>query len=247
MNIAIMQPYFFPYIGYFQLIHHCDLFVVFDDVQYVKRRWINRNRILRSGTPAWLTLPVQHGAAQLPINQRYYCLQRRIVDRVLRSIETAYGKAPHFAAVFPLIERIMAFPDGNVAVFNTNLIAQVSLYLRIATPLVCSSAIGKGEGLSGQARILDICRRVGATRYTNPVGGMALYRADMFDAAGIGLDFLRPASKSGEEGGLPSAQGLSIIDSLMTHDADGLARRLRCYRVEAAENRSAGKNPDRAQ
>jgi hypothetical protein len=122
MIISIMQPYFFPYIGYFQLIAQSDVFVFYDDVQYIKGGWVNRNRILRNGEPCWLTLPVRKEAFRLAINQRSYELERATVGRVLRRIAAAYLKAPRFEVIFPCVEELVNFGDANVAAFNMNLI-----------------------------------------------------------------------------------------------------------------------------
>jgi WbqC-like protein family len=87
MIVSIMQPYFFPYIGYFQLAACSDIFVFHDDVQYIKGGWVNRNRILRDGQPRWLTLPVRKGASRLTIQQRQYQLDEPVTARVLRRVE----------------------------------------------------------------------------------------------------------------------------------------------------------------
>src|ERR1700676_2987667 len=165
MIVSIMQPYFFPYIGYFQLIFHSDIFVLSDDVQYIKLGWVNRNRILRNGKPCWVTLPVRKGSSHLAINQRYYQLERTDVVRVLRRVEAAYRRAPGFDATFPLIEELLNFSDANVTTFNVNLIERIAARLSIGTRFVLSSAMVKDGSLTGQERVVDMCRRLGATHY----------------------------------------------------------------------------------
>src|SRR5262245_56337118 len=123
MIVSIMQPYFFPYIGYFQLIAQSAVFVFFDAAQYVKRRWIQRNRILdNTGDPAWITLPVADASQKASIAERVYLLGSRDAKRILRRIESTYSRAPGFADVLPLIRGIMGFDDPNVATFNINLL-----------------------------------------------------------------------------------------------------------------------------
>jgi hypothetical protein len=232
MIISIMQPYFFPYIGYFQLIFQSEIFVVHDDVQYIKGGWVNRNRILRNGEPCWVTLPVRKGSSRLVINQRYYQLERTDVMRVLRRIEAAYRKAPHFDATFPLIEELLNFGNANVAAFNVNLIERIAARLAIRTRFVLSSAMVKNDVLAGQERVIDMCRRLGATHYVNPIGGVRLYRPDRFAAAGIELSFLQTVASPYPQFGQTPVPDLSIIDILMFNSDQSVARLLRKYRLQ---------------
>ena len=235
-TVATMQPYFFPYLGYFQLILKSDVFVFLDDVQYIKRRWINRNRILLDGAPHWLTLPVREGGSELAINQRYYRLDRAIINKTLRRIEAAYRKAPRFAAIFPLLEDALRFDDANVAAFNANLIGRLATQLGIATPLERSSEIVEDVRLAGQERIIEICRCLGATDYLNPIGGAGLYRAGRFAEAGLGLRLLQPRIPAYPQFGVPPVPDLSVIDALMFNSDDALAHLLRSCRIERADD-----------
>src|SRR5690242_7195515 len=108
-----MQPYFLPFLGYFQLIQGADIFVIHDDVQYIKGGWINRNRILVNGAPSWITIPVLKASHRLCINQREYHLDQRIIERILRRIEGAYRHAPLFKEGFSLVQKIMLYQDRN--------------------------------------------------------------------------------------------------------------------------------------
>jgi hypothetical protein len=234
MIVSIMHPYFFPYIGYFQLIFESDIFVLFDDVQYINRGWVNRNRILRNGEPCWVTLPVRKGSSHLAINQRHYQLEKTDVVRVLRRIEAAYRKAPRFDATFPLIEELLNFGDANVAAFNVNLIERIAARLAIRTRFVLSSAMVKDDTLAGQERVIDMCRRLGATHYVNPIGGVQLYQHDRFAAAGIKLSFLQTAVSAYPQFGQAPVPNLSIIDILMFNSSESVARLLRKYRLSTA-------------
>jgi hypothetical protein len=239
-TVASMQPYFLPYLGYFQLLSHCDVFVLLDDVQYVKRRWINRNRILVDGAPHWLTLPVQEASSQLPINGRHYRLDRVIIDKMLRRIEAAYRRAPHFAAVFPPLADMLNFADTNVAAFNANLVARLAAMLGVGTPLALSSSIVEGANLAGQDRIIEICRRLDATDYLNPIGGAGLYQADRFAEAGLGLRFLRPTIEPYRQFCPATVPDLSVVDALMFNDAAELGRLLQSCRIETAGESPSG-------
>jgi hypothetical protein len=212
MIAAIMQPYFFPYIGYFQLIAQADTFVFYDDVQYMKGGWINRNRIRRDGVPCWLTLPVQAGRLSDMIMQRSY-RGPQDTETILRQVSQAYRKAPQFERIFPLIQAIMAFEDANVAAFNINLLTRIAGHLGLRTRLLRSSGIPKDESLTGQDRVIDICRRLGATHYVNAIGGRDLYHQDAFANAGMKLSFLQ--SNAEPLPGGEAAPYLSVIDTLM--------------------------------
>ena len=240
MIVGIMQPYFFPYLGYFQLMAACDVFVLHDDVQYIKGGWVNRNRILRNGGASWLTMPVCQGASHLAINRRFYQLEQPIVARLLRRLEAAYRRAIRFDAIFPFIAELLAFGAPNVALFNANLLQQIALRLGIGTRLVSSSALDKTANLTGVDRVLDICRRLGATRYVNPIGGTRLYAAERFAADGVTLRFLQPELPDYPQFGQPFVANLSIIDALMFNDDLVLDRLMGSYRLMPAGSAGAG-------
>ena len=171
MNVSIMQPYLFPYIGYFQLMASADVFVVHDDVQYIRGGWINRNRLLSGGEPRWVTLPVAAGAHRLNINQRGYAPGAEGPRQFLRRLEAGYRAAPNFAEVFELVRALLLHEDRNVAAFNTHALRGVAESVGITTPLVVSSEMTKDDSLRGEARVIAICEALGAERYVNPIGG----------------------------------------------------------------------------
>ena len=235
MIVAIMQPYFFPYIGYFQLISASDLFVLHDDVQYIKGGWINRNRILRDGKPVWITLPVRSAPHDLPINKRFYVSDPETRGRLLRRIEAAYRSAPGFGETYPLVEEIMNFAETNVALFNAHLIRRVAACLRIRVPFLSASDLAKNNRLTGEERVIEICRQLGATGYINPIGGKDLYRAERFSREGIELRFLEPQILAARDGAAPiPPRPLSIIDDLMREGEKEMGAALREYRIVGA-------------
>jgi hypothetical protein len=232
MRVACMQPYFYPYIGYFQLLAACDVFVIADDVQYIQRGWVNRNRILVNGGAAWITLPVARAGHALPIHCREYLPDHRLAKRVRRSIAGAYRWAPHFAATMTLVDEVFDCREVNVAAFNTHLLARVAARLSIATPIRLASSMPCGR-LAGQARVVDVCRRVGATTYLNPSGGVGLYDPATFSGEGIELRFLQSSVREYEQFGAPFVPSLSIIDVLMFNDVGTVRDMLREYRLVA--------------
>ncbi len=175
-----MQPYLFPYLGYWQLLAAVDTFVILDDVNFINRGWINRNRIAINGEPAWLTLPLQ-GASQ----NRLICDIDIAADdgwkrKMLRTLSTAYAKAPESQNVLALFEQWLAHADGNLSTALHLNLTQVAAVLGITTTIIPSSRIYPKHDLKGQERILDICKREGATIYVNPPGGRELYDEKFF-------------------------------------------------------------------
>lgn len=214
MIAAIMQPYFFPYIGYVQLMRAVDVFVLYDDAQYMKGGWINRNRIAVDGRPGWLTLPVRRDSIALPINRRDYGLGEP-VETVKRQLAAAYRRAPAYREASRTIDALLDCLDANVAGYNANLLQGVARDLGIGCAIVASSSLGGDGGLRGEDRVIDLCRRVGATRYVNAIGGTGLYDADRFARDGLALAFLRTRAPPEELKDGPAQ--LSIVHWLMAH------------------------------
>jgi hypothetical protein len=226
--VSIMQPYFFPYIGYYQLLSQSDVFVINDAVQYIKGGWINRNRILDSnGKAIWITLPVAAAKHTLEIRARQYLLHSPEALRVVRRIENAYFKAPHFREAFPIIKEIMTFDEPNVAVFNTNLLQSIAARLGLEIHFLRTSELPTALGSVGQGRVIEICNFLGATHYINPIGGRQLYRADVFYDHGLSLSFLETTI----EPRLEKHPYLSIIHTLMTESDTAISDLLTRYRI----------------
>jgi hypothetical protein len=230
-TVAIMQPYFFPYIGYYQLIAQSDVFVLLDDVQYMKGGWINRNRILVNGAPHWLTFPVEHAPIQLSIDQRAYQASDANRGKVLNALANAYRKAPQAAATLEAAAEIMAYEDANVAGFNRNLLTRVARMLGIETPILAASELDRTPGLTGQERVLDLCRRLGADTYVNAPGGAGLYDGDAFAAVGIALRFLKSVAEPYPQFGQPFVPFLSILDVMMFNPPEAAALLLDNYEL----------------
>lgn len=228
MIAAIMQPYFFPYIGYFQLMQAVDTFVIFDDVQYIDRGWVNRNRIQNNGVAAWLTLPVQKASRNLPINKRHYHLAGGdAVRRVEQRLQASYAKASCWPEIAPLLFRLLGFDDANVATFNANLLEVLARRLGAGCRFIFSSSIDKPGELKGNAKVIDLCRRIGATHYVNPIGGIPLYPREVFEQAQIELSFLQTRAMPIQVGTV--SEHLSIIDTMMHHGTRDTAAMLQSY------------------
>lgn len=208
-----MQPYFFPYIGYFQLMHAVDTFIFFDDVQYIDRGWVNRNRIRENGMPAWLTLPVHGGRRELSINQRHYFSDEATTKRITRRLQASYARAPYRSDTVALLSKVFGLGQENVADFNACSLKEIASQLGITCQFLMSSQIDKEAQLKGQDKIIDLCLRLGVDQYINPIGGVDLYNPETFDKNGLQLRFLETEVPAVDLGGTSSH--LSIIDTLM--------------------------------
>lgn len=214
MKIAIMQPYFLPYIGYWQLIAAVDIFVVYDNIKYTKRGWINRNRLLSNGVATGFSLPIRKDSDFLDVNRRYLADSFDREDLLNRFLE-AYRKAPEFSTVFPLLEGFIRNPSANLFEYIVNSIREISGFLAIKTPLVVSSEINCDHSLKSVGRVQSICKTLGANTYINPVGGMELYSKEDFARNGIDLKFLKALPFEYEQSGNAFVPWLSILDVLM--------------------------------
>lgn len=215
MIVAIMQPYFFPYIGYFQLMKAVDCFVFYDDAQYMKGGWVNRNRILQDGAAAWWTFPIDRDDYRLPIHQRRYARSPARIRSLLGKLDGAYRDAPHAASTLALAATYFDGEQTMVSTFNQAHLADIARRLGIRCKFLVSSQLEQDRALTGEARVVDLCRRLGATRYLNAIGGTALYDAATFARAGIELGFVQPALTDYPQLGRPHVPLLSIIDVLM--------------------------------
>ena len=215
MKIGIMQPYFFPYIGYWQLINLVDKYVIFDDVNYIKRGWINRNRILMNGDAVLFNVPLLGVSQNKLINQIEVNNDKKLLMKNLKTIELAYRKAPYFEDVYPLVERILENEASNIADYNAYSIKYISEYLDIKTELVTSSKLSKDNSLKSQNKILEICELLGATEYYNAIGGQELYSKDAFANKKIQLRFLKTNDIRYQQFKNDFVSNLSIIDVMM--------------------------------
>lgn len=212
--LAIMQPYFLPYIGYFQLIAACDVFIVYDNIKYTKKGWINRNRMLRNGSDAMFSLPLQGAPDHFDVDQRMLA-DTPDRHRWLAQLKGAYGHAPHFRDTIPMLEKIAACNETNLFRFLHQSLLVSCEHLGIDTPIRIASAIPGNSGLKAEERVLSICAALGASRYVNAIGGTELYSHNAFAENGVVLNFLRTRPLEYAQGGSSFVPWLSIVDVLM--------------------------------
>jgi hypothetical protein len=215
-----MQPYFLPYIGYWQLMGCVDCFVLYDRIQYTKKGWINRNRFLLNGHDEMFTLPIRKAREGLDVSER------EIVPdfdpgKLLARWRGAYHRAPYFSESFNLLERVVFCPDRNLFAYIHHSIVAVARYLGIHTPIVISSRLPV-DTTKGRAaeKVIDICRYIGASHYVNPIGGVELYDKGAFARNGISLQFLQVHPMVYRQFEDTHVPWLSILDVLMFNSLD---------------------------
>jgi WbqC-like protein family len=218
-----MQPYFFPYIGYWQLVAAVDLFIVYDNIKYTKKGWINRNRILRNGEALTFTLPLKKDSDFLDIRNRTLASEfdRR---KLLNSIRGAYEIAPFFGQTFQLVADIINCDETNLFRFLRRSIEMTCGHLGITTPIAVSSEIDADHSLASQERVIALCQAVRASTYVNPIGGTELYSDEEFARNGIALRFLRSAPITYKQFDAPYVPWLSIIDVMMFNPLETIER-----------------------
>lgn len=226
MRGAIMQPYFFPYIGYYQLAYEAEKFVFLDDVNYIKKGYINRNSILLQSKCHNFSVPVSKISQNRTIHAHDYVGD---YSEFIHLIKRAYKNAPHFNQIIPLIESVVLDGDDNVARKNAKSLMVVFSYLGLEREYLFSSNVALSGHEKGQVRILELCQRLTIDQYRNAIGGRLLYDAATFDAAGIELKFIQSNIRPYAQGEGAFVSNLSIIDILMHCDKKDIVHRLTDY------------------
>jgi hypothetical protein len=229
-TIAMMQPYWFPYLGYYQLIAGADVFVLGDDLQYVKDGWINRNRVLCGGKPWLFSLPLARDVHGLAINQRRLASTAAgNLESLLKTLALHYARAPQRAQVMPLLERLMRYPDADLARYLEHSLREVCAYLGIHTPILLASELGIEDVVDKQDRVIKTMHRLGGNRYVNPIGGRELYEESRFRQAGLSLRFHQMNDIRYTQFNQPFVSHLSIIDVLMFNPVEQIRQWLDHY------------------
>ncbi len=228
-----MQPYFFPYIGYFQLINAVDEFIIYDNIQFTKKGWINRNRILVNYKDEYITLPLKKDSDFLNVNERYLS-DSWLVDRkkILNRIVDSYRKAPQFGHVFPLVEKCLSFEEYNLFDFIHNTLQETISFLSISTKITVSSTIDIDHDLKSEEKVLAICKAQRATTYINPIGGVSLYSKERFEQNAIKLQFQKSNPINYLQYRNDFVPWLSIVDVLMFNSKNDVLKYLDSYSLQ---------------
>ena len=226
MKGAIMQPYFFPYIGYYQLAYEVEKFVFLDDVNFIKKGYINRNAILLKGRRHQFSIPVVQVSQNRYISEHNYTGD---FSSFLALVEQSYKKAPFYTEVFPIIQSVALGDDQNVARKNSKSLVDVFSYLGISRDFAFSSNISVGREYKAQEKILKICQSLSINQYRNAIGGKAIYSPEKFHAQGIEIKFIETHAHTYSQGVADFTPYLSMIDVLMHCDKETVRHLLSDY------------------
>lgn len=228
MRLGIMQPYFFPYLGYWQLLANVDKYVVYDDVTYIKGGWINRNNFLINGQKNLLTMQLEKASSYTLIKD--IAIKDDFV-KFLKTIEMGYKKAPFFEDIFRLLKDICQCPDKKLGQFLFNSHIKICEYLGIDTELILSSSFEKHTELKGKDKVISICKQLGADEYINAIGGQELYDKKEFAENGIRLNFLQANLREYSQLKNEFVAGLSIIDIMMFNSKEEIKEMLNDFNL----------------
>ncbi len=231
MKVAIMQPYFFPYIGYFQLINTVDKFIIYDDVNFINKGWINRNNVLVNGNSKLITIPLKDASQNKLINEVFVLNNQKETNKILKTIELSYKKAPFFDTVYSIIQLCIHTDADSIAGYNLKILKEICMYLNISTVFVNTSTVYNNSHLKSQDRILDICLQENANIYVNPIGGINLYSREIFEDKNIHLYFIKPKSIVYPQFKNLFIPWLSIIDVLMFNSKEEVIELLNQYEL----------------
>jgi len=242
MKLGIMQPYFLPYIGYFQLINVVDKYILYDNINYMKKSWVNRNRFLKiNNGPSFFNIPLKDKSSFKKINEIELLDNDIWRKQILNSIFFNYKRAKYFSAVYPLIETIVLHSTNKLSDLNSNCIVSICKYLGINTEIIIDSSKYNyiEEKLSSTVlnnlnfpeiellylekkvvRILEICKIERASTYVNAIGGKSLYSKDDFTQNGIELKFIESKPIKYKQFDNNFVSDLSIIDVLMFNSVE---------------------------
>lgn len=230
MKTAIMQPYFMPYIGYWQLINAVDNFVLYDDVNYIKKGWINRNRIIVNKKEYLFTLSLDQVSQNKKINELYFHGEKS-KHKLWKSIEFSYSNSKEWYAVNDILKKIVLNEEMNLSKYIENAVRMVCDYLEINTSIIVSSDIQKNNKKNGQDKIIDICEKLNTDIYINPSGGSSLYNGTIFKEHGMRLKFLIPQLNAYEQNADRFIEGLSLIDMMCCTSQQEIKQQLNQYKL----------------
>lgn len=229
MIVGIMQPYFMPYIGYFQLINAVDVYVIYDDVNYIKGGYVNRNSILVENKPTYINVELKKASQNKHINEIEVTNNIKHNKKLIKTIERSYKKAPYYEIVYKMFCDIMNREYSNLAEINVYSIKKICEYLGINTKIILSSDIDKDNNLRAQEKIIDICKRLKANKYYNAIGGRKLYDTDKFLKNGIELKFIRTRNIVYKQYKNEFIKNLSILDVMMFNSIKQIKEDLNMY------------------
>ncbi len=229
MKIGIMQPYFFPYIGYFQLLNMVDRYVVYDNASFANNKWGFRNRILINGAPGFFRIKTLKASQNKQFDEIGVSNDAETKKSNICALQCAYRKAPYFSDVMPLLEQFLTADYDNLAECNVASNKLVCNYLGLKTDILLYSELDCNKELKRQYRIFDVCRLLGGNEYINSIGGTELYDFEEFREHGIELAFLKEGDIRYPQFGAEFVPDLSIIDVMMFNSVPEIQDMLNRY------------------
>lgn len=234
MTTAIMQPYFYPYIGYFQLIQAADRFILFDDVQYIRHGWINRNRILKPGEGVqYIIMSLATHTRNTLIKEIQPAEADTNKDRILRQMEHYKKTAPYYKTVRAFMEDCFATTQNSIAEMNGCYLKAVCDYIGIDFKIELSSQMNFDYSQVQDAGewALQMCKQLQVTEYINPAGGRELFDNAKFEKSDIRLRFLQPSLRTYNQRREHFEPGLSIIDVMMFNEPAAIRQLINDYQL----------------
>jgi hypothetical protein len=230
MKVAIMQPYFFPYLGYFQLLNAVDAFIFYDDVQFIKGGWINRNRYLQNGKPAYFGLQMIGASANKNINEIGLNTSEIVQSKLLKTLQQNYAKAPYVNDVLALVNGVLGSGTDNLAEMTARSVMMVCEYLGFNKDFYFSSNLTFGKTASDRTqRLIALIKGLNGKTYLNTPGGKTLYNKADFRKEGIELYFIEGELPAYTQQSKAFVPGLSIIDVLMYNSKPEVRNMLNAY------------------
>lgn len=229
MKIGIMQPYFFPYIGYFQLINVVDRYVIYDNAAFANNKWGIRNQILINGAAGFFRVKTLKASQNKSFSEIGVSGDIEVKKNNIHTLECAYKKAPHFSEVMPVLEQFLTADYDNLAECNAASNRLVCDYLGIKTEILLMSELEHDKDLKRQYMIFDVCKVLGGDEYINAIGGTELYDYEEFRENGIKLAFLKSDDIVYPQFGGEFVPSLSIIDVMMFNSVPEIRDMLNRY------------------
>ena len=226
-----MQPYFLPYIGYFQLINAVDKFILYDIVTFIKGGWINRNRIIVSGSDYMFSIPLVKASPNKNIGDIYIKDDPKWKNQLLKTIEQSYKKAPNFEEIFLLISSIINKEESNLSKFILHSFILINNYLDINTEIIPSANKYNVDQLKGAEKVIQICKEENADIYINAINGRELYDKEMFKEQDISLFFIKSQFIEYKQFKSDFLPNLSILDVLMFNSKEQVKEFLNKYEL----------------
>lgn len=228
MKLAIMQPYFMPYIGYWQLMNAVDTYVVYDDVNYIKGGWVARNNILMN-SQSYMFCVTLNGASPNKLFNEITIRDNFVKFR--KMLQSCYSHAPYYSDVECIMEDIYNYEDRSLGKFMLNSFNVVLNYVGIKREFILSSTLQKDNSLRGASKVIAICKELGTSKYYNAIGGQSLYDKKEFRENGLELKFLKPELVPYKQFKNDFVAGLSIIDVMMFNSPEEIKLMLDKYEL----------------